>query len=275
MGRPSRTALAAAKYRAAHQVLERGRVFSDPLALCILGPDAEEAIREAQDRPDAAAMRLFVAARTRFAEDALEWAVAHGASQLVVLGAGLDTYAYRTPHEGLRIFEVDHPDTQAWGLPIPTVPRCLMPILRIDASAAIPAPARVVYGLLSDYRQGHPSILPPEYFEGLVVEAGGVGAGTRIRFTMKAFGRRESSRAHVTEPQPGRVLVETVEGRNIVTTFTVEPAGEDAALVTLSTEYPAQGMRGWFEALFVPGYLKKVYAAELSLLARRAAEARH
>src|SRR5689334_1525233 len=59
-------------------------------------------------------MRLFIAARTRFAEDALDAAVAAGTRQLVVLGAGLDTYAYRTVHTGLSVFEVDHPSTQIW-----------------------------------------------------------------------------------------------------------------------------------------------------------------
>lgn len=108
-GQPSRTAFSAARYRAAHQVMEGGEIFRDPLALRILGvpPDAEEA-------PGRRAMRLFVAARTRFAEDALAGAVRAGTRQLVVLGAGLDTFAYRNPYPELRVFEVDHPDTQAW-----------------------------------------------------------------------------------------------------------------------------------------------------------------
>ena len=60
-------------------------------------------------------MRIFIAVRTRFAEDALAAAVEGGVSQLVVLGAGLDTYAYRgSLRDSLRIFEVDHQDTQAW-----------------------------------------------------------------------------------------------------------------------------------------------------------------
>lgn len=149
-----------------------------------------------------------------------------------------------------------------------------MRTLRVDATALIQAPPSVVYTLISDYRQGHPSILPPEYFEDLVVEEGGQGAGTRVRFTMKAFGTREVSRALITEPQPGRVLVETVEDRGIVTTFTVEPARNDESQVTLKTEYPTKGLRGWFEALVVPPFLRKVYAAELRLLAQRAVEAK-
>jgi len=112
---PSRTARAAALHRAAHQVLERGGIFTDPLALRILGEDAGTVVRWAEEHSSRRSMRIFIAARTRFAEDALAVAVERGASQLVVLGAGLDTYAYRGPlRERLRIFEVDHPATQAW-----------------------------------------------------------------------------------------------------------------------------------------------------------------
>jgi len=143
--------------------------------------------------------------------------------------------------------------------------------LRITASADVAASPAVVYGLIADYHAGHPSILPPEYFEDLVVEEGGKGAGTRIRFTMKAFGRREVSRARITEPEPGRVLVETVEGSGIVTTFTVDPA-PGGSRVTFDTDYPVRGLGGWLERLVVPGYLRKVYAAELLLLGQRASE---
>jgi methyltransferase (TIGR00027 family) len=114
-GQPSLTARAAAVHRAVHQVLERGRIFADPLAVRILGEDAEALAREAEQSPHSRPMRIFIAVRTRFAEDALAVAVAQGARQLVVLGAGLDTYAYRgAMRDRLRIFEVDHPATQAW-----------------------------------------------------------------------------------------------------------------------------------------------------------------
>ncbi|MEZ4586669.1 MAG: SRPBCC family protein [Gemmatimonadales bacterium] len=147
-----------------------------------------------------------------------------------------------------------------------------MRTLNVTASKDVAAPPEVVYDLIADYRKGHPSILPPEYFEDLVVEEGGRGAGTRIRFTMKAFGRREVSRALVTEPEPGRVLVETVEGSGIVTTFTVDPT-PTGARVTFDTSYPVRGLGGWLQGLVVPGYLRKVYRAELRLLATRAEQA--
>jgi methyltransferase (TIGR00027 family) len=114
-GQPSRTALSAAAHRGAHQVLELGRFFNDPLALRILGPEASAMVQEASEDPSRRRMRIFIALRTRFAEDSLAAAVENGVRQLVVLGAGLDTYAYRGPfRQRLRIFEVDHPATQAW-----------------------------------------------------------------------------------------------------------------------------------------------------------------
>lgn len=112
-GRPSVTAFSAARYRAVHQLVDGGRIFADPLAVAILTTPSQELLADAQS-PGRRGMRMFVAARTRFAEDALAAAVAGGTRQLVVLGAGLDTYAYRNPHPTLRVFEVDHPDTQRW-----------------------------------------------------------------------------------------------------------------------------------------------------------------
>jgi methyltransferase (TIGR00027 family) len=96
-------------------VIEQGRIFQDPLALRILGSEAEGAVRDAEEQPQRRGMRIFIAARSRFTEDALAAAVERGVRQLVVLGAGLDTFAYRSPFgDRLRVFEVDHPATQAW-----------------------------------------------------------------------------------------------------------------------------------------------------------------
>ena len=114
-GRPSQTALGAARLRAAHQLLDGASILADPLAARILGSEIELALDHAEAHPLGPRMRWFIAARSRIAEDALTIAVNDGATQLVVLGAGLDTLAYRTPlAPRLRIFEVDHPATQAW-----------------------------------------------------------------------------------------------------------------------------------------------------------------
>jgi methyltransferase (TIGR00027 family) len=111
--RYSRTAHGVAVHRAVHQVLEDGRIFRDPFARVILGPEADAAIA-AKSEPQHRPLRLFMAVRSRFAEDALALAYGRGVRQAVVLGAGLDTFALRNPHAGLAVFEVDHPATQEW-----------------------------------------------------------------------------------------------------------------------------------------------------------------
>lgn len=112
---PSRTAERVAQRRAAHQLLDHPAVFPDRLALPILGREARERLLARPGRfENLRFFRAFMAARSRFAEDRLEHAVRRGVRQYVVLGAGLDTFAYRNPFTGLRVFEVDHPQTQQW-----------------------------------------------------------------------------------------------------------------------------------------------------------------
>ena len=115
---PSWTAMGAAGYRAAHQVLEGGKVFTDPFARTILGREADVIIARLSADPAQRPIRIFMAARSRFAEDCLGVAVSRGVRQAVVLGAGFDTFSLRNPYSelGLRVFEVDHPSTQAWKL---------------------------------------------------------------------------------------------------------------------------------------------------------------
>jgi methyltransferase (TIGR00027 family) len=128
-------------HRAVHQVLEGGRIFSDPLAVRILGENADAIARDADQYASRRRMRIFIAVRTRFAEDELAAAVDQGVRQLVVLGAGLDTYAYRgSMRDRLGIFEVDHPATQEWKR------QCL-------ADAAIPLPACLTFAPVDFERQ--------------------------------------------------------------------------------------------------------------------------
>lgn len=133
---PSLTARGAAGHRAAHQILEQGAIFRDPFARRILGVrECARADARAAD-PSTRPMRLFLAARSRFAEDALAAAVARGVRQAVVLGAGFDTFALRNPFADLTVFEVDHPATQAWkrqrldeeGIAVP----CTLAFVSID-----------------------------------------------------------------------------------------------------------------------------------------------
>jgi methyltransferase (TIGR00027 family) len=118
---PSRTALRVALRRAAHQLHDHAPlVFEDPLAVPILGPEFREELNrtpDKQSRPFSAALRAFMVTRARLAEDTLfEGLAESGTRQYLVLGAGLDTFAYRNPHTGVQVFEVDHPATQAWKL---------------------------------------------------------------------------------------------------------------------------------------------------------------
>ena len=113
---PSRTALKVALQRAAHQVLDHGSVLHDPFAMKILREDEKDVLQFASGHPLASIGRLFTSARSRIAEDALSRAVESGIRQIVVLGAGLDTFALRNPHGAreVRVYEVDHTATQAW-----------------------------------------------------------------------------------------------------------------------------------------------------------------
>src|SRR3569833_3388258 len=118
---PRRTAWGAARHRAVHQLVEDGSIFADPFAVRIIGGNvdamADEAlIYETDASPGSRMLRFFIVSRSAFAEAKLAEAVEQREiSQLVVLGAGFDTFAYRNPFgERLRVFEVDHPATQAW-----------------------------------------------------------------------------------------------------------------------------------------------------------------
>ncbi len=115
-GEPSHTARGAAAYRAIHQTLEGGAIFSDPFALRILEDETRARLDETAADPSLRPWRLFIAARSRFSEDTLAACVARGVRQIVVLGAGLDTFSLRNPHagQGVRVFEVDYPATQGW-----------------------------------------------------------------------------------------------------------------------------------------------------------------
>jgi methyltransferase (TIGR00027 family) len=113
----SKTALRVALRRAAHQLHDSPLVLVDPVAVPILGATYAEEILRTPLRPDRSfsiGLRAFIVARSRYAEDNLSRAVEAGVRQYVLLGAGLDTFAYRNPHPQLRVFEVDHPATQQW-----------------------------------------------------------------------------------------------------------------------------------------------------------------
>ena len=141
---PSRTALRVALRRAAHQLYDaQPLVLDDPIAVPILGDTYAEELRRTPTRPDrpfSVALRAFLVARSRYAEDALATAVAEGVTQYVLLGAGLDTFAHRNPYPQLRVFEVDHPATQLWK-------RDLL------QTSSLPQPTNLIYAPVDFERQ--------------------------------------------------------------------------------------------------------------------------
>jgi len=145
---------------------------------------------------------------------------------------------------------------------------------RLSAAALIPAPATKVYALIADYRSGHPRLLPKEYFVELNVEEGGTGAGTVVNFKMRLMGQIQAFRAKVSEPEPGRVLVETNLNMDAITTFTIEPRenGRQAYVtITTDTQVP-EGWLGKIQGWLTTQMLQPVYVKELEQLAQVAAE---
>ena len=136
-GQPSFTALTAAAARAAHLIVDQEPwIFADTLAAQLLGERAEELISFHKlhgTHPVLAGARVQVTCRSRYTEDALGRAVSRGVGQYVILGAGLDSFAYRGGHaKRVRVFEVDHPATQDWKR-------------RALAAAQVPVPEAVTF----------------------------------------------------------------------------------------------------------------------------------
>jgi methyltransferase (TIGR00027 family) len=146
----------AASQRAAHQILDNPKIFEDPLALRIIGAQAESKLRSGLvqfQKPAERDLRAFMAVRNRYAEDELARSIERGVCQYVILGAGLDTFAYRNRFPLLRVFEVDHLATQAWKR-------------RRLEEAAIPIPASVTFVSVDFERQMMPDALRQSGFKG-------------------------------------------------------------------------------------------------------------
>jgi hypothetical protein len=147
----------------------------------------------------------------------------------------------------------------------------MSPHYTVTASADMDAPPERVYAIIADYHDGHPRILPKQ-FRNLTVEQGGIGAGTIIRFEVRTFGQTQHFRAVVSEPEPGRVLVEeNLEPAPSRTTFTVleSPSGKGTR-VTFTTEMTSRGgPLGALERFLSRRVLRKMYREELALLASR------
>jgi hypothetical protein len=133
--------------------------------------------------------------------------------------------------------------------------------IRISESALIGAPPAVVYECLANYEEHHPKILP-ESFSDFRVESGGHGAGTVMTFKTKNGGVTRSWRGTASEPEPGRVLVETYDD-GTVTTFVVEPA-EGGSRLSIETRWTPHGFQGLVERLLAPGMIRSTYRKEMA-----------
>jgi hypothetical protein len=144
-----------------------------------------------------------------------------------------------------------------------------MSLLHIELSAVIDASPAEVYAVLSDYRNSHPGILPKKYFSKLVVERGGRGEGTLIEVHMHVGGTKRVFHQIVSEPEPGRVLVETDLDAGVTTTFTVDRQDQDSqSRVTITIEgCISPGLQGFMEKFFQPSMIQSLYQEELELLA--------
>lgn len=139
-----------------------------------------------------------------------------------------------------------------------------------ETVALIPAPPAAVYAVLADYRRGHMKIMPKQYIRQLEIESGGQGDGTVFRYRVRAYGIERTARAVVSEPEPGRVLVERETTSSLVTTFAVTPAmNGDQAHVQIAAHWePAPTLWGRFQQIFYPTVLKNIFTQELNALAR-------
>ena len=140
---------------------------------------------------------------------------------------------------------------------------------RITASRHIDASPAAIHRVIADYRDGHRRIVPPKAFLWLAVDKGGLGAGTEIRFAMRAFGKVRTTRAVVTEPDPGRVVVETYPDTGDVTSFTIDPpAHGPGAAVTIATDlHVPEGLSGRIQGFLAERFLRPLYLEELQRLA--------
>lgn len=137
--------------------------------------------------------------------------------------------------------------------------------IHAEATAIIDARPEEVYAVFADYHVGHPAILPKPPFTKLTIEEGGKGAGTVVLVGMKVMGKEQVIRGVVTEPEPGRKLVESYPDSGIVTSFTVDPVndGLQSRVIIATDAKTSSGLQGFIERLLFPSFLSRVYKTEL------------
>jgi uncharacterized protein YndB with AHSA1/START domain len=125
--------------------------------------------------------------------------------------------------------------------------------IHFEAASEIHAPTATVWDILTDYRNGHPRILPPA-FSGIQIESGGKGAGTVYSYSFHAAGTTRHIRHEVREPEPGHILVESAPGDPTTTTFTLTPTADGAHThLLITTDLTTQpGLTGTLTRLLAP-----------------------
>ena len=143
-----------------------------------------------------------------------------------------------------------------------------MTIIRAEATRTVAATPEQVYAVFTDYEQAHPAILPKPYFDEVVIEEGGQGAGTVVRVRLQGMGTETTYRLTVSEPEPGRRLVEADPDAGVRTTFLVDPRdGGRHSQVTITIDTRASaGLKGQVERLILPAFSRRVLKKELQLL---------
>src|SRR5687768_10589410 len=144
-----------------------------------------------------------------------------------------------------------------------------MSTINVDYSMIINARPEDVYAVFRDYRVSHPAILPKPYFEYLTVEEGGLGAGTKFTAGMNILGTKSTFSATVSEPEPGRMILEKDDEERLKTYFIMDPVENgQKTLVTLRTiAQTSPGFKGIIERLTMPSLLRMIYKKELANVA--------
>ena len=143
--------------------------------------------------------------------------------------------------------------------------------MHFEAQATVDARPETVWDILTDYRDAHSLIIPPQFFSDYEVESGGRGAGTVIRFAFRVAGTKRHMRQVVSEPQPGRILVERDIDGPAHSTFTLTPVdgGRKTRVLITTDQVTRPGIAGAVERLLAPllaPSMKRMYLQELSRL---------
>ena len=140
-----------------------------------------------------------------------------------------------------------------------------MPQVIATTRRTIEAPPEQVLAAISDYREVRPRILT-EHYRDYAVDEGGQGAGTVAHWILQATSKRQRDQT-VDVDAPARGVVERDRNSSMVTTWKVEPAGDERSTVVVDARWNgATGVGGFFERLFAPRGLQRIHEGVLANL---------